>query len=608
MAKGSPPEVSMSASNAADGMSGSQPILHGQNPSATADPAVHEEIAHASGMSFQETGLGSPCDNTGSMPTSQRTNPISAQDMAKALTQAGNTLGIAETTKISATKNQSLATKYLQPITTFNSVSSSIAGLNTYAKLALGTLTTASQSLLSGKRLGKNIFSETKLKIASYNSTLDGLMQQFHNRAVVGMYSGIQLLQEDMNVDGIAYAKGVGLNKSKRCLDGTRTEIQKEIIDWMEDTRADSPWILLYGQAGKGKSAIAHTIAHHAKNLGKLGSCFCFARVRQNEGLQEKLFTTIARDLTDCDLRLRPLLAGVLAGNRSLRDTQDIMEQWERFILEPFSKLEGVVARNILVVIDALDESGGEMSRRHILKIMSSTRLPAGLRILLTSRPLEDIHRTISSMNSVKCKSLDDIPLEATIRDIRLYVSSELEQFKHHFTESDFDQLAQKAGGVFEWARLACEFIRPRPGVFPVKRCRQLLSQKSSDGGNLLDDMYTTILDDILGTSTETLDVFRSVMRQVICTLEPLPATSLTTMRFKFPHEEDHYDIGGVMLCYMGSLLAGATDSLTPIRPLHASFYDFLTDENRSHRFFIGDAGRSMLQYLWVGIILFAEF
>ncbi|KAG6331166.1 hypothetical protein ID866_7921, partial [Astraeus odoratus] len=42
------------------------------------------------------------------------------------------------------------------------------------------------------KRLGKNVFSETSAKVASYNSTLDGLMQQFRDRAVVGMYSGIQ--------------------------------------------------------------------------------------------------------------------------------------------------------------------------------------------------------------------------------------------------------------------------------------------------------------------------------------------------------------------------------------------------------------------------------
>ncbi|KAG6326669.1 hypothetical protein ID866_12420, partial [Astraeus odoratus] len=229
------------------------------------------------------------------------------------------------------------------------------------------------------------------------------------------------------------------------------------------------------------------------------------------------------------------------------------------------------------------------MSRRHILKVLSSTRvnkLPAGLRILVTSRPLDDIHRTLSVMDNVKCRSLDDISTEATIQDIQLYISSELDQLEDIFAKYEFNELAKQSAGVFEWARLACEYIRPRVGVSPVKRFHQLMSQTSGRGGTLLDNMYTTILDDIIGTSTETLDLFRSVMRQIICTLEPLPAGSLMAMRRKFSCAEDHGAIE-VILRYMGSLLTGASDLCTPIRPLHASFYDFLTDENRSGRFFV---------------------
>jgi hypothetical protein len=37
----------------------------------------------------------------------------------------------------------------------------------------------------------------------------------------------------------------------------------------------------------------------------------------------------------------------------------------------------------------------------------------------------------------------------------------------------------------------------------------------------------------------------------------------------------------------MGALLSGTTDSSVVIRPLHASFSDFLTDKNRSGEFFI---------------------
>jgi hypothetical protein len=38
---------------------------------------------------------------------------------------------------------------------------------------------------------------------------------------------------------------------------------------------------------------------------------------------------------------------------------------------------------------------------------------------------------------------------------------------------------------------------------------------------------------------------------------------------------------------HMGSLLSGTTNSSTPIRPLHASFRDFLTDQSHSGDFFV---------------------
>ena len=41
------------------------------------------------------------------------------------------------------------------------------------------------------------------------------------------------------------------------------------------------------------------------------------------------------------------------------------------------------------------------------------------------------------------------------------------------------------------------------------------------------------------------------------------------------------------VLDVMESLLAGVTNEFTPVRPLHASFYDFLLDERRSREFFI---------------------
>ena len=82
---------------------------------------------------------------------------------------------------------------------------------------------------------------------------------------------------------------------------------------------------------------------------------------------------------------------------------------------------------------------------------------------------------------------------------------------------------------------------------------------------------------------------FRSLMRQILHTLEPLPMEELHVMRKCFPHTDDHFRIA-IILDFMGSLLSGVTNRTMPICPLHASFYDFLTDQSRSGDYFVGEA------------------
>ena len=150
----------------------------------------------------------------------------------------------------------------------------------------------------------------------------------------------------------------VELNKGKKCLDGIRTEVLREILDWIFNTDATAPRVFwLHGQAGKGKSAIAHTIVLQAENLGMLGSCFCFTRDRQHEGLHAMLFPTIAHDLADRDPHLRLLLAEVINNYPSLKAATAIAEQWKRLIVELLSQLVESSLGNVVVVIDALYES-----------------------------------------------------------------------------------------------------------------------------------------------------------------------------------------------------------------------------------------------------------
>ena len=447
-----------------------------------------------------------------------------------------------------------------------------------------------------GRRLGKNGFSETATKVTNYNSKLNRLMQELRDHALVDVQDNVQQIEDDvqqirqdLSLDFLACASRAGKNKKKKCLDGTRKEILKEVVDWINNTDTTAPRVFwLHGQAGEGKSAIAHTIALQAENLGILGSCFCFTRVRQHEGLHMKLFPTVARDLADRDLRLRLLLAEVIANKPSLRDTKDIGEQWQKFIFEPLSQLEGSSSGNVVVVIDALDESGAEQTRSTVLEVLAGydTKLPANLRILLTSRPLPDIREVLSVAWHVRVRSIDDIDAKSTIGDIHLYVSDQLKNLGDAFSDENLQQLAAKSDGVFEWARLACDFVSNRIRVVAKNRLQEILSQAPGDGRTLLDEMYTTFLKEFTKGPSDILDMFRSVMRQILWSKEPLSISALDYIRGWLPRQEDHYPVGDV-LNLMASLLSGTSEVSTPICPVHASFHDFLLDKKRSGVFFI---------------------
>ena len=437
-----------------------------------------------------------------------------------------------------------------------------------------------------GRRLGKNIYSETAVKVANYNGKLDRLMQELRDLALFDVPYDLQQIHGVLSLDLLVHAGRVGLVKGKKCLDGTRTQVLNEIVDWIDSTDVTAPRIFwLHGQAGKGKSAIAHSIALYAQNLGMLGSCFCFTRVRQHEGLHTRLFPTIARDLADRDLRLRVLLAKVITNNHSLTDTKDVAEQWERFIVEPLSRLEGSLTGNVVVVIDALDESGAEATRSSILEAFAGNdrNLPGNLRILLTSRPVVDISDALGAARHIHVRSLDDTDAG---HDILLYVSDRLRHLGDTFSDEDLRELAARSGGVFEWARLACDFVSHRLRVIAKKRFEEIVSLSRGDGMSLLDEAYIIFLKELVQGHPDLLVVFHSVMRQILWLKTPLSTSALDFMRQRFPGKHSHYSVRDI-LNMMASLLSGTNETSTPIRPLHASFYDFLLDERRSGEFFI---------------------
>ena len=490
-----------------------------------------------------------------------------------------------------------------------------------------------------GVNLRKNVLHETNKVVFIYSNALDVLMQQcwgiikldlpvsvnrllddishilddiYAGKSIAllcSIYLSLPCADDRISFSQLAYVNGVGLDTTKLCMEGTRTDLLQHIIDWVNGSEVDTEHILwLYGEAGRGKSAIAHTIASWFKDLGALGSCFCFIGQQANY-LHEKIFSTIAYDLADHVPGFRRFLNEVIVNNPALATTLDVVQQWEKFVVYPISKVSARMIGRVIIVIDGLDESGNESSRNYILNILTSVkaaRLPANFHILITSRPLPDIIEALHATPHIRDMSLNDISIATTERDVHLYISNQLGGLMDVFSVKQISALVQLSDGLFEWARLACEFIKGyRADFTAIEQYEKLILYSS--GNNLLDGMYLTILREIVGSKARPLERFKSVMQQILWTQEPLPMNSLDAIRHAFPSEVDVYEIN-IVLNSMGALLSGIADKSTPVHPLHSSFYDFLMDPTRSVEFALNikdmhpDLSLACLQVMQAGL------
>jgi hypothetical protein len=388
----------------------------------------------------------------------------------------------------------------------------------------------------------------------------------------------------------LAYAHGAGYNATKQCFHGTRVEILDEIEQWAHSTEPNVPRVFwLNGAAGSGKSAIAHTTALRFHQRNELGSFLCFDRTYLAECCHEKVFSTMARDLADQYPEVKRSLANLIREKNWLRQT-DPIQQWGNLLVKPSAHLP--TDHSILLVIDALDESGGPQSRRHLLSILANRtfELPSNVRILLTSRPLDDILWALQSCVHIVSKAIDDIPEPSITHDIKSYIFERLASVDDLFLDDNrLCSLVNRSEGLFQWAFVACEFIQGSSSRLfsPEQRFQQLINSSASGAVPSLDELYNTILQEICPDNNEDdIQAFQSVMGQVLGLYEPLSLGALTAIRKQFHSGFDVYDINSV-LKHMGSVLSGITNHLMPIRPIHSSFHDYLTDPERSKKFYI---------------------
>ncbi|GJJ08972.1 hypothetical protein Clacol_003193 [Clathrus columnatus] len=461
-------------------------------------------------------------------------------------------------------------------------------------------LTNLAKQTVEWIHAGRNLLvNPIKERVKTYQDAFTRILTEFRNHSALHTEIAVgrilewnESINETLSVGNLPYARGAGLHTGKQCLPGTRTEILEDIINWVNDVDDNCPRLFwLAGPAGIGKSAIAHSIALWFQSIGRLGLFFCFDRVSSNER-REKVFSTISRDLADLDEQIKRELAKVIHNKTSLQSTTDLHLQWKHLVFEPLHAISGASTGPILIVIDGLDESGDPILRQDLLKILikETPSLPVNFRILVTSRPEQDIITAFrGSQTPIRTKSMDSIPELETKRDILTYFKTNLTD---SFGDSQLRRLVELSQGVFQWAYLALQFLNGlgnTAGSTITERYEDLLNVQRIDSINdNLDTMYTQILCSLFNTKqSRVMTRFRSVIGSILAASEPLSLNNLVALRRgNVPLSQRENDIKSVIQ-YTGSLLSGIDDPTSTIRPLHLSFREYLLDRNCSHEFFV---------------------
>ncbi|PSR79901.1 hypothetical protein PHLCEN_2v6853, partial [Hermanssonia centrifuga] len=444
----------------------------------------------------------------------------------------------------------------------------------------------------------KNSFSSTDGRIKTYCDTFDFLEQTFYKALGIETQNIVQMIAEYASLDDLPHVGGASLNAEGSCLKGTRRDIISYASNWIGPSSASvaqQSILLLIGEAGTGKSAIASTIA---VDFAVLGCSFGFKRGIQERCNPLNLFPTIARDLADFDDNFRRALCDSVGNKKALQTTTSLELQFQHFIKNPMAS----ISRPILVVIDALDECGDAKDRTQraaLLKLLATPgKLPLNLRFLITSRPESDICSHFEDPNEhyIITKRMNEISIESTSEDITLYIRTRLitdSQSKlDGIDEACCQTLADTSQGLFQWAYVACKHIAyPPPGRTPWEQYTRLVQSASGTShGNLLDHLYTEALRTLFDENDmEIMSTFNSVLGLVLFSYEPPTLAVVEAFHESLAAPNKYHDARDI-LRHLGCFLSGVTETNTPIRLLDKWFCEFLTDRNRSKGFFVGAA------------------
>jgi WD40 repeat protein len=384
--------------------------------------------------------------------------------------------------------------------------------------------------------------------------------------------------------------------RHQRCLQDTRKEILQDIVSWANGHGATSqPIFWLAGMAGTGKSTIAMTLSEILSHT-KVVASFFFERGAGELASSRRLIPTVAYQMAIKSTALRTsILKSVklephvakLAINYQLqqlfvRPLQDIME-------DPNER------RDLVIIIDALDECEDLADVKALIEILGSLDLPSiEARILLTSRPEWPIRLAFRNLSTIYHQelALHEVPRASVDTDIEVFTRDRMKDIRrsHNLpydwpSENDIKTLVSRAAGLFIFAATVCRYVDAPRGSSPIRRLKQVCQAASPGSGSHyireIDSIYSTVVSTCFAGDFDADELlsYKKVLQRMLTTIviafDELPTEALAEFA------EADLAILIEALEALHAVMYTTRDRPKIVRVIHESFRDYMLDRAR---------------------------
>jgi len=389
-----------------------------------------------------------------------------------------------------------------------------------------------------------------------------------------------------------------------KCHPNTRVAVINRLISWIKgDIDFDSLILWLYGAAGAGKSAIAHTLAEICEEYGCLLATFFFWKTAAERNDISRFVATIAYQIARAIPEIRRLIEIAVDADPMIFQ-QSVDVQLARLIIEPIRHLHSTgfdfKASPFVIIIDGLDECRGKEIQSGIVRSLAAVffHSPFRIRILIASRP-EVYLQSIFNLTSLQ-PHLSRIALSdeySAKEDIRRFLEDSFDKIRREHPLAPYipsswpstdvlRELTEKSSGQFIFASTTVKYTGGDPYELPTRRLdviRRLQPPRGEEDLPYaeLNSLYHHVLSNVRNIErVKDILGFLIIASPLIGRLGAVNTTQSIDDFFL-------WHPGETMTCLTPLESINGCDRGGNISFFHASLSDFLLDPSRSHQFYL---------------------